>query len=380
MPEPDEQPKKPAGYRRALIHKTQALRARLMHVKDAFYSGSVSKFATALNVNLGHLHKALYDRPPTASMIAQVVARTNIRAEWLLTGAGPMLVTDENRVEPSFELPPALSSVFPLFDTAQATVVDNTMVPSPPRTKTSTSASAAARVVHACRSTGRPACFFLGAEAAARAKAKHLVHELFQRGYCTSFALTGGVLRYELPRKKLDVNFVARAAAINGVGLGEGLSRWTSKVKKNRGLFTAALGTKIPITVHAEIGEHMAHLTPSFRGAELGAIWGAALYTDYLVFTAQVSQFVDAGGVFIVFGEPDRGARLFMAALQAARAAKAESKAPQFAVINIGPTTEKLQHFVRRRGGHFYHIKGTYTAAMSKFLHACDAAYEGKTL
>lgn len=382
MPESDEPLKKPTAPPRALIHKTPELRARVIHIKDTFYSGNLSKFATALNVNYRHLQGALYDRGKlTPGILAQIVARTNIRAEWLLTGAGPMLLTEDNRDEPAFELPVALNSVFPVFNTLSVPNTPHKAARPAVRTKTSNNAVTAARVVYACRSTGRPVCFFLGATVSARPnKMRRLVHELFQCGYCTSFSLTGGALQYELPRKKFDINFVARAAAISGVGLGEAISRWTSKIKKNRGLFTAALGTKIPITVHAEIGEHAGHLKPGLRGAELGAVWGAALYADYLVFVEHVRQFVAAGGTFIVCGEPDRGVRLFMSTLQTVCAASASNELAQFAIINIGPTTGKLQRFVRRRGGHFYHIKGTYSAAMSKFLHACADVYEGKTL
>lgn len=330
-------------------------------------------------MNYRHLYKALYvSSRITANMLAQIVDRTSVRAEWLLTGAGPMLVTAENRVDPGFELSPVIQSVFPVFDAAVVSAPVKHKKTRNRRSNFGNNAIGAAQLIHHCRITGKPACFFLGADALQYSRVRTTAHTLFSRGYFTSVALTAGCIPYEFPHE-FDPSFAVRTAAVNGVGLGEGLSRWTTGSKSDTSLFGHALSTKIPITVHAELGETASHAKPGLRGAELGAAWGAASYVDHLIFTEQIRQFGAArGGVLVLLGEAARGLKLLFAAAQAVRDAVSTDGLTEFSVIQVGADSKTTKEEVKRHGGQFYFIRGTYAAAATKLLRACDDVYDGK--
>ena len=310
-------------------------------------------------------------------MLAQIVACTNVRAEWLLTGAGPMLVTDENRVDPAFELPLTTQSVFPVFDAAVVSAPVKYKKHRPGRGVFANNSIGAAQAIHYCRITGRPACFFLGADALQYKRVQAISQTLFARNYFTGVAMTAGCIPHEF-QPPFDPSFAVRAAATNGVGLGEALNRWTTGSKSETSLFGHPLSTKIPITVHTELGEAALHARPGLRGAELGAAWGAAAYVDQLIFTEQVRQFGAArGGIFVLLGEAARGLKLFFAAAQAAREAVSADDLTEFSVIQVGGEFKITKEEVKRHGGHFYSIPGTYAAAATKLLRACDDVYDG---
>lgn len=310
-------------------------------------------------------------------MLAQIVACTPVRAEWLLTGAGPMLVTDENRVDPDFQLPAVIQSVFPVFDAAVISTPTKQKKYRRGRSVFANNSIGAAQAIHHCRVTGRPACFFLGADAMQRRPVRRAARTLFARNYFTSVSLTSGCVPYEFAAE-FDPSFAVRAAAVNGVGLGEGLCRWTTGSKSATSLFGHALSAKLPITVHTELGEIASHAKPGLRGAELGAAWGAAAYVDHLVFTEQIRHFGAArGGVFTMLGEPARGLKLLFAAIQAIRDTVAADALTEFSVIQVGGDSKNTREEVKRHGGQFYSIQGTYAAAATKLLRACDDVYDG---
>lgn len=356
----------------------QAIRARVKYVCDFLFAGNLSRFSTALGVNYGHLRKALYDRGQvTSKMLAQIVSRTHVRAEWLLTGSGPMMVDVENRVESGFQLPFTLQSVFPVFD---AGLLPGTPIAKKkarrPRKRSSDSVLDAAQEIHACRVFGRPVCFFLGADAFAEKRPRLVAQEFVRGTYATSVAVTGGCLPYELAAD-FDVNFAARSAALHGIGLGEALCRWGDLRK--RGVFARVCNSHVPITVHAELGEVAFHLQPTLRGAEMGAAWGAAAYVDHLVFAEQLREFsAHRGGVCVILGEPARWLRLIDATLTALSAAISDNSFGDFAVIQLGESAHDTQEKVKSHGGHFYHMKGTYGAAAQKLLRACVDVFDGK--
>lgn len=349
-----------------------------MYVCEFLFAGNLGKFATALNLNSGHLYMSLYaSSRVTANMLAQIVARTNVRAEWLLTGAGPMFVTDANRVETSFVLPTELQSVFPVFDEAVTGTPVKKKKTKAARRVFPNNSIGAARAIHRCRMSGQPVVFFLGADALAKPKVQYAAHTIFDRGYCTSVAMTSGCVPHEFTAE-FDASFAVRSAALHGVGLGEGLSRWVETEKKVTSFFAHPDSFKKPITVHAELGESVLHFRPALRGAEMGAAWGAAAYVDHLVFAEQVRQFSEnRGGVFLLLGEPTRGLKLLLTAVEAIRAAVTEKQLVDFTVIQIGGNCKDIQDVVKSQGGQFYAIQGTYAAAVTKLLRACDDVYDG---
>lgn len=326
-------------------------------------------------------------------MAGQIVTQTNVRAEWLLCGTGPMLVTAANRVDTEFVLPPYVESVFPVFDTG---LVPNTGVAMQPAAKLAEhtpmlgpDAVAAARVVHSARMAGKPVCFFLGSDSV-RAGVLPLAMQFLTRQYLTSVAMTGGCVAYDLGLKNttphFDSNYMIRLAATQGTSIGEALGRWASS-QPSSSLLAATVNSRTPVTVHMEVGELPEHLNPAPRGAELGAAIGAASYVDMLIFTEQVRKFAGtAGGVLVLLGEPDRGLRLFLQAVHAVRAIPPESESltprlTEFSVILLSANEQPdIQSQVTRQGGRFYFVRGAYQAAASNLLAACTAVYDGKIL
>lgn len=376
MPKRERHPD--ASTPRALLHKMPEIRTRVRYVCDFLFDSNLARFADALWLNYTHVYLALYvSSRITPSMLAQIVSRTNVRAEWLLTGAGPMLLDGEDQ-DVAFRVDGTVNSFFPVFDTQTLPGVPGKPTkPKKARRGFPKTVVGAAQALHSCRVTGKPVCFFLGADAAAHRKAREMSYEFFDKGYVTSMAVSSGCLPFELT-KHCDMNFIARSAALNGVGLGEALMRWTASDKKPNSLFHRVFEPARPLTVHTELGETWAHLKSAVRGAEVGAAWGAASYVDCLVFAAHVKLFADrAGGLFVIHGEPTRGARLFLSTITALRAAKLSTPLEHFAVLQIGAAADEIQEQVKSHGGQFYHTPGTYTAAIKDFLHACNAVYDG---
>lgn len=288
-----------------------------------------------------------------------------------------MLVTDENRVDPGLELPTVVQSVFPVFDAAVVSAPLKHKKPRPGRGVFANNSIGAAQAIHHCRMTGKPACFFLGADAFQGSRVRAIAHTLFARNYFTGVAMTAGCVPYEFS-PEFDTSFALRAAAVNGVGTGEALCRWTTGSKRETSFFGHALSAKIPITVHTELGETAGHARPGLRGAELGAALGAAAYVDHLIFTEQIRQFGAArGGVFVLLGEAARGLKLLFAAAQAVREAVSVDTLTEFSVVQVGAESKTTKEEVKRHGGHFYSIPGTYAAAATKLLRACDDVYDG---
>lgn len=361
-----------------LLHKSPAIRKRVEYVCEFFFGGNLAGFASALNLQYRHIYFALRVKSRiTPSMLAQIVDKLKVRAEWLLTGVGAMLAGDDAGTQMPFMPAAGVQSVFPLFDTRLLANTKPAVIPERKKAKRAfqNNAAGAARALYICRTTGKVACFFLGADASAAPRVRETVRQLLTQKYFTGVAMTAGSVAQELG-SEFDWNTAARAAAAAGIGLGESLGRTDSAPDT---VFSEAVNLKCPITVHAEIGELPEHLVPTY-GTELGTALGAATYVDYLVFVAQLNMFgPQAGGLFIVCGEAERGVRLFLATLAGLRATS-PSPPQDFAVIQLGGNAEETQEQVKRYGGQFYFVKGSYAAALKAFTRACAGVYEGKIL
>lgn len=361
----------------------------MVYLCDFLFGGSTYQFSRALNLNQGHLWQALYSQSRvTANMLAQVVACTNVRAEWLLCGTGPVFVTPANKVDAEFELPPALHSSFATFDGCAIPNIGALPSASCAKLKLeepslTPEAISAARAVHRARVAGKPVSLFLGSDAA-HDGCLELAKAFIAKEYVTHVAMTAAVIPYDLGRRNaapvFDVNYVARLAALQGTGYGEALGRWAADNKStHKSLLAGLLHQKTPITVHVELGELAEHFLPALHGAELGASIGAAAYTDLLVFAEQIRQFCGpAGGVFIVLGEPARAIQLFLKTVAAIRAAVAPNLLTEFTVIVLAhsPVDVPPVHVTGVRG-HTHFLEGTYPTAAANLLHACTAVYDG---
>jgi hypothetical protein len=113
-----------------------------------------------------------------------------------------------------------------------------------------------------------------------------------------------------------QMNDVIRAAARDGLGLGEALGRAIrerSFPHRDVSVLAAADRLGVPVTVHVGIGHDILHEHPNCDGAALGA----TSYRDFLVFTEAVTRL--EGGVLLNFGSAVMGPEVYLKALAMAR-------------------------------------------------------------
>lgn len=112
------------------------------------------------------------------------------------------------------------------------------------------------------------------------------------------------------------INGVVKKAAQEGIGIGEALGREILEgdfPNKDISLLAQAYRRRIPVTVHVGIGQDILHEHPTCDGAS----FGAASYTDFLVFTRLVQDL--EGGVLLNLGSAVMGPEVYLKALAMAR-------------------------------------------------------------
>jgi hypothetical protein len=190
----------------------------------------------------------------------------------------------------------------------------------------------------AARRANRSRILMMGAHVVRAGVAAHLI-DLMENGLISQVAMNGAgpihdwelaligattesVTRYiqsgefGLWEETGRINDVVRAAADEGVGLGEALGRAILTgdfPHKNVSILAAAARLGVPVTVHVGIGQDILHEHPSCDGAA----FGAASYTDFLVFTEAVNHL--EGGVLLNFGSAVMGPEVYLKALAMAR-------------------------------------------------------------
>lgn len=150
------------------------------------------------------------------------------------------------------------------------------------------------------------------------------VNSLVRRGFATAVATTGSAAIHdlelsffggtsedvgaELPRGRFGMSAETAAhfagacehAAKGGLGLGEGIGEYiqTRKAAHERySVFSSALGSRVPATVHIALGTDIVHQHPGFPAA----LSGELSIKDFRILTSAVGRMFD-GGVVIVFG------------------------------------------------------------------------------
>jgi hypothetical protein len=112
------------------------------------------------------------------------------------------------------------------------------------------------------------------------------------------------------------INDAAKAAAAEGIGLGEALGRMIEQEQfpyRDTSLLAAGYRLHIPVTVHVGIGCDIIHQHPNCDGAALGA----ASYTDFLIYAQSITNL--EGGVFLNFGSAVIGPEVYLKCLAMAR-------------------------------------------------------------
>jgi hypothetical protein len=112
------------------------------------------------------------------------------------------------------------------------------------------------------------------------------------------------------------INDVIRAAARDGLGLGEAVGRAILDgdfPHKSISVLAAAARLGVPATVHVGVGYDIIHEHPNCDGAALGQ----TSYQDFLTFTATVERL--EGGALLNFGSAVMGPEVYLKALAMAR-------------------------------------------------------------
>jgi hypothetical protein len=371
-----KQPERNTSIRK-LQHKMPALKARLLYLCEHLVGGKIPRFAAGLNLHPAHLYHSLRSvSGVSAGVLAQVVSFTNVRAEWLLCGAGPMFRDDPApHVETNLVIPACTQSQFPLLDTATLSPTPVVFIPCRHEVAApSNAALAAGQAVYRAGVARAASVLFLGCGALAKAAPASI--EFLQRGYLTAITLTSAAVQIDAPNA--DIAAVAHMGAMQGTGLGEALGRWGFTTPSGKSVLYTAMQRALPAPVLLSFGDAAAHYAPALRGAEFGAALGATAYVDMLLFAEQIRHI--HGGVFIVAGDIATAEPHFREAVYVASRLLPAPPMTGFSVIVLGHEPSLyFKQFIQARDGVLYHIPGTYEAALEELLSAVSAAYDGVT-
>lgn len=338
----------------------------------------------------------------TVKVVAEILTKSSVRAEWLLWGNGSM-VDHGNPIDEkpgTLILPDKLQSSFLPAEPLQMQPISkecevSQFIPLERRHSRKKSQfsvatdnfAGVAEALHECRVNNQPVLFFIGPDAIT-AGAGILVREMLDKQYVTAIATTGAGLALDLvvADQNTDLNRVARLAAKQGVGYGEAVGRWGFNPKDgdlDRSLFHKAHTLGVPAMALVEIGEIPNHLCPEVRGAEVGAAIGAATYADFLLFVSTIFEMrMQRGGMIIITGDVHyRAANLL---LQAYHAWSIDDMPRTTTIVTID-TRSKIKTDTecedsRLRGRIDHVLPGLYRGTVHTLIKHCDAVFSGKTL
>ncbi|RKY22782.1 MAG: hypothetical protein DRP90_00380 [Planctomycetota bacterium] len=147
----------------------------------------------------------------------------------------------------------------------------------------------------------------------------------------------------------------ARAAARDGIGLGEAVGRLIEERElpyRRHSIFAAAWRLGVPATVHCAFGTDIVHMHPEMDPEALGR----ATYTDFLRFAALVARL--SGGVYFNIGSAVVLPEVFLKALSMAR--NAGLMDGPFTAVNMDmlPHYRPARNVLERPGGVALDIRG----------------------
>jgi hypothetical protein len=198
--------------------------------------------------------------------------------------------------------------------------------------------AALVEAIVAARRAGRPVMAMIGGHPIKLGLSRFLV-DLIERGIITHLATNGsGIIhdfelamgggtsesvpkwiqvgQFGLWQQTGRLNDIIRDAAARGEGLGEAVGRTIEQEDfPHRAISLAAAGWRcgVPVTSHVGVGSDIIHAHANCDGAALGA----ASYTDFLIFTANIARL--EGGVFLNIGSSVAGPEVYLKALSMAR-------------------------------------------------------------
>ena len=223
------------------------------------------------------------------------------------------------------------------------TVVDILALDAPIHVEPNSRIETVGKRIIAARERGSAVILIMGAHVIRRGNSRFII-DLMERGILTHVAMNGAgaIHDYELaligattesvPRyiktgqfgmwkETGSLNDLVRESVESGIGAGETLGRVLTKVELSAfrfphsdiSLLAAGYRLSVPVTVHVSIGQDIIHQHPNCDGAA----WGAASYTDFLIFAESVRNL--EGGVLINFGSAVMGPEIYLKALSMAR-------------------------------------------------------------
>lgn len=371
---------------RRLLHHGSALRARLRYLCDYLFDGDHHVMGAALGICYRQCYRYITGHCRlTVAAAAQIVSRLNVRAEWLLCGTGEPFIKDSD-VE-TLSLPKTLSSSFQLFDAATyapgAVAAEPLFPASPPNHTEDAPYIAAARAIYGAQTAGRSVGFFLGGDAFP-ATAAEAIKPFFDARYAQVLVATLSYAQHDVQRLlglPVDLSSVVLAAATRGLGLAEaiGLLAFPAGSVRETSLLASLYDAGLATAVSVEIGELSYHVCAPVRGAEAGAALGAAAYVDLLILTEQMRNFFGPpGGVYVIAGETQRGARLFVQRYDALNADEPDRAGVTFAIFS--EPAPQLAEYIAQVGGLPLFLGPPTTAAILRLFQSCADVYAGKIL
>lgn len=372
---------------RRVQNENAAIITRLIYACNVLFGGSSHEFAAAVGVCYRHLYKVFYGHTRlTVNMAAQIVSRTGISAEWLLCGVGNMCA-DVNPARLEAPLPVHMQSRLRPFDATQYapgtdffpperfSLLDNPVCNLAPY-------EAAAGAIFAAHAHSKPVGFFLGSDPFAFSVTP-LVLPFFQSRYADFLVLTLSAAAYDIQAAHtaavIDINSAARFAATQGLGYGEALGTvgFAATADRQKSLLASLHDADIPALVSAEIGEISRHTAPGIRGAEIGAMVGAAAYVDLFIYAEQLRNFFGTpGGVMVVAGECARGVRMFLERFDALKLV--EPVQTGFTFVLFSQPDTNLQIEIQIRGGHVIFLDPPTITPLRQLFQTCNDVYAGK--
>ena len=195
----------------------------------------------------------------------------------------------------------------------------------------------AQRMVSA-RQKGAPVVVMMGAHVLRRGNSPLLI-DLMERNLITHLAWNGAVAihdfefaligettesvaryisegQFGLWEETGQINDAMRIAARENIGMGEALGRMIEQgsfLHRDISILANGYRLRVPVTIHACIGQDIIHEHPNLDGAAIGA----SSYNDFLVFAETIRHL--EGGVLLNIGTAVMGPEVYLKALSMAR-------------------------------------------------------------